>query len=323
MYLPNELLLKIFRHLSRRDIKSVRCTSVKFAQVANILLFSVPLLKRKLRLSVHQISHLPFISIDNRFLKRFHDVDTFPSTTTTVILSHCRPIVHPRVISQFNDIQFYANFGYFYPISILHPSNYSVCRNFKIFSSPSSSMRCTILNTFSNFTFAYINISHIESVRSVATAVEEGLTTLSQLKVDRLALLESSWFNITAEQLLQLNNIVCICSDILPKGVPFPFKLLQDISTLEAIFLRRGVIFNPKDLEDLNPFSHSPYHYKNIDHGLARICTSCVICLRQPRSALGKLFTLTDSPLKWNRTLYQLYSSVESHAQVKPRYHDF
>ena len=311
MNFPNELLLKIFGHLSRRDIKSVKCVSVKFAEVANILLFSVPKLKRKLRLSVHQISHLPFISLDNRFLKRFHDVETFPSTTVTVILSHRRPVIHPRVISQFNDIQFYANFGYFHPISILHPSNYSVCRNFKIFSSPSSPMRCTILSNFSNFTFAYINTAHIDSIRSVTTAVEEGLTTLSQLKVDRLALLESPWLSTTAEQLSRLNNIVCICSDILPRGDPFPFKLLQDIPTLEAIFLRKGVIFNPKDLVNLNPFSHSPYHYQSIGRGLARVCTPCVICLRQPRSALGKLFTLTGPPLKWSQTLYQLYSSVE------------
>ena len=93
MDLPNELYLKIFSLLGKRGIKSLRFTWKHFSELANIMLFSYPDTKKKLELKASKLMHLPIICINNRYLKRFLDVDSFITTVNTVILSQLKPVV--------------------------------------------------------------------------------------------------------------------------------------------------------------------------------------------------------------------------------------
>ena len=134
--LPNEILIKIFKHLSNRDLKNIKCTCLKFSHIANIHLFAFPRFKPKLRVSIFQLIDLPLLYVDNKFLKRFLDVRVFPVTVKEVYLSVRKPIVSPHIITKFNHIKFFASSGYFYPLNCLHSSNYTTCKNLKIYSSP-------------------------------------------------------------------------------------------------------------------------------------------------------------------------------------------
>ena len=317
--LPNEILIKIFKHLSNRDLKNIKCTCLKFSHIANIHLFAFPRFKPKLRVSIFQLIDLPLLYVDNKFLKRFLDVRVFPVTVKEVYLSVRKPIVSPHIITKFNHIKFFASSGYFYPLNCLHSSNYTTCKNLKIYSSPHFPMRIKTVYNFLKFTFSYLNSSHLEiDSRNFLIALEEGYTALLRLKVDRLTLLKSSWLNISVEKLFRLQNLVCICSSIISDSGPFPFNLLLKIKTLEVIFLEQGVLFLIADLKNIKPFSHSPYHYQHINRGFARISTPCVICVKQPRSAFGTPFTPTGS--QWRDQLLQQYSSPALPALESPHY---
>ena len=162
MDLPNELYLRIFTFLGKKDVKSIRITCKHFSELANIILFSYPRMKKKLKLETSQLLHLPIICLNNRYLKRFLNADSFPTTVNTVILSQRKPVIPPETIFRYPHIQFYISFGYFYPVNVLHESNYALLENVKLYSSASSPMRYKILYKYNYFVFRYINTNHLE-----------------------------------------------------------------------------------------------------------------------------------------------------------------
>ena len=311
--LPNEIYLKIFSFLKKKDIKTIRRVSLLFNDLGSVILFSYPIMKKKLRLNISQFTHLPFLYIDNRYLKRFSDVNEFPATVQTVVLSQRKPTVSPEVISQNQHIQFFISFGYFYPVdSSHHQSNYALLKNVKLYSSSSSPMRYQVLPKYTNFIFQYINTAHIESFATESFSPETGLRVLSLLKVNRLTLMKSNYFRITAKQLFQFDNIVCISSGVLLEKEPFPFKLIQKIQTLEVIFIWPGTLFYKADLLELKRVSpHSSHHYRCIDSTLARFTEPCFICLKRPKNIFGKHFSPVGSPSTWFQQIFRLYTSAD------------
>ena len=313
-FLPNEIYLKIFSFLEKKDIKAIRRVSLLFNDLGSIILFSFPIMKKKLRLNISQCTHLPFLYIDNRYLKRFLDVTEFPATVRTVVLSQRKPTVSPEIISQNQHIQFFISFGYFYPVdSSHHQSNYALLKNVKLYSSTSSSMRYQVLQKYTNFIFQYINTAHIESFATEIFSSETGLHILSQLKVNRLVLMKSNYFRITAKQLFQFDNIVCISSAVLLEKESFPFKLIQQIQTLEVIFIWPGTLFYETDLLELKRVTpHSSYHYRTVPCStLARFTEHCFICLKRPKNIFGKTFIPMGSPSTWFQQIFRLYTSAD------------
>ena len=313
LHLPNEIYLKIFSFLKIKDLKVIRCVSSLYNDLGSAILFSHPTIKKKLRLNISQISHLPFLYIDNKFLKRFLDVNEFPATVHTVVLSQRKPTVSPQIISRNQHIQFFIFFGYFEPAnSFHHQSNYALLKNVKLYSSPSSPMRYQVLTKYTNFIFRYISTAHIESFATESFCAEDGLRILSLLKIERLALLKSNYFCITVNQLLQFNNIVCISSNALLGKDPFPFKLIQKIQTLEVIFIWTNTLFRITDLLELKQvYPHSSCHYRRIDSTFGRFTDPSFICLKRPKNILGKPFTPTGPCSTWFQQIFQLYSSVD------------
>ena len=120
---------------------------------------------------------------------------------------------------------------------------------------------------------------------------------------------------ILPKLLSQLKNIVCISSSIFQKGILFPFELIKGIQTLEIIFIGTKVSFKVEEFKKITSVLHTPFNFsKTGDNGVAFTKSACAICLKQPRCALGKLFTLTGSPSTWLCQLYYRYISVELHA---------
>ena len=133
---------------------------------------------------------------------------------------------------------------------------------------------------------------------------------LLQLKVERLVFLTFLPFYITPKQLLQLKNIVCISSEIFPDDVLFPFELIKQIPNLEVIFIAGGVSFQATEFNKITPILHSPI--KTTENG-GIVCTKSpfVICLKQPKCALGQPFTPSGPSSTWFLQLFYRYLSVE------------
>ena len=309
--IPNELYLKIFRLLEKKELKTVRLISKRCKDISNLLIFSRPNIKRKVKLTITQIAHLPILTLDNRYLKRFITIDTFPDTLNTVVLSQRKPIIPPETISRYPNIEFFISFGYFYPKNILHESTYALLANVKLYSCPSSSIRYKLLNKYNNFNFRYLNISHLETFGTETFTADEGINILSQLKIDRVALLlRSRYFRITLDQLLQISNIVCISSDVF-SGTLFPLRIIQDIESLEVIFIGSRTRVHCSELNELKALFHSPFHYfLEGEYDIARFSGPCCICIKQPRCALGKSFPLPEDSSLWLNRIYMRYFSA-------------
>ena len=56
MDLPNELYLRIFSFLGKKDVKSMRSTCKLFSELANIILFSYPDMEKKLQVKAADAS---------------------------------------------------------------------------------------------------------------------------------------------------------------------------------------------------------------------------------------------------------------------------
>ena len=302
--IPNELYLKIFKLLEKKELKTVRLISKRCKDISNLLIFSRPNIKRKIKLTITQIAHLPILTLDNRYLKRFITVDTFPGTVNTVLLSQRKPIVPPETISRYPNIEFFISLGYLYPKNILHESTYALLANVKLYSCSSSSIRYKLLNKYDNFNFRYLNISHLETFSTETFTADEGISILSQLKIERVVLLKSRYFRITLDQLLQISNIVCISSDVFNGGL-FPLKIIQEIESLETIFIESRTTLHHSELKELKALFHSPFHYFwTGERDIVRFFRPCCICIKQPRCALGKPFPLPEDSSLW---LYRIY----------------
>ena len=171
-------------------------------------------------------------------------------------------------------------------------------------------MRYKILYNFTHFTFRYINVSHMEVFNYECITAEEGVLILSQLKVERLVFLTLLPFNYIPIQLLQLKNIVCISSEIFPDDVLFPFELIKHIPTLEVIFIASGVSFQATEFNKIIPILCSPIKITE-SGGIACAELPFVICLKQPKCALGQPFTPSGPSSTWFLQLFCQYSSVE------------
>ena len=110
--IPNELYLKIFRLLEKKELKTVRLISKRCKDISNLLIFSRPNIKNKVRLTITQIAHLPILTLDNRYLKRFITIDIFPDMLNTVVLTQRNPIIPPESISRYPNIEFFISLGY-------------------------------------------------------------------------------------------------------------------------------------------------------------------------------------------------------------------
>jgi len=305
--IPNELYLKIFKLLEKKELKTVRLISKRCKDITNLLIFSRPNIKRKVKLTITQIAHLPILTLDNRYLKRFITIDTFPDTLNTVVLSQRKPIIPPETISRYPNIEFFISFRYFYPKNILHESAYALLANVKLYSCLSSSMRYKLLNKYNNFIFRYLNISHLETFATAPFTADEGISILSQLKIERLVLLESRYFRFTLNQLLQISNIVCISSDVF-NGVLFPLKVIQEIESLEVIFIESLATLHHSELKELKALFHTPFRYIwTGERDIVRFYLRCCICIKRPRCALGKSFPLPEDFSLWVCRIYRRY----------------
>ena len=308
--IPNELYLKIFGFLGKKDLKVVRLISKRCKDISNLLIFSRPNIKRKVRLRIAQIAHLPILTLDNRYLKRFIAISTLPDTLNTVVLSQRKPIIPPETISRYSNIEFFISFGYFYPKNILHESTYALLENVKLYSCLSSSIRYKLLIKYNNFIFRYLNISHLETIATASFTADEGINILLQLKIERIVLLKSRYFRFTLNQLLQINNIVCISSDVF-SGTLFPLKVIQEIESLEVIFIESRTTLHHSELQELKALFHSPFYYFwTGESDIVRFFRPCCICIKSPRCALGKPFPLPDDSSLWLYRIYGRYSSV-------------
>ena len=306
MELPNELYLHVFSFLEKRDLKALRLVCILFKELCNIILFTDPCMKRKLKIRITQLEHLPVIFLNNSYLKRFLDLSTFPTTVRVVILSQRKPTVSPEIIHLHPHIQFYISFGYIYPVNVHHGSNYNL-KNVKLFSTAFSPMRYGVLREYNNFNFRYINLAHLESFRHKVIDAEAGLTVLSRLVVEKLVLLNATHFRFFPEQLLRLRNIICISSNIFPEGLLFPFTLIKEIQTLEIIFIERDVVFKVSEFEKITPILNTPLNFGFDYAGIKRVRSPCVICIKPPKCPLGKPFTLTGPASTWRTKLLRLY----------------
>ena len=229
MNIPNETTFKIFSFLEKKDIKSLRLVCKHFYEICNIILFTHLRLKRKLKVDISQLMHLPIKHINNRYIKRFSTLKIFPETVNVVILSQKRPIITPETISQHPNIQFYISFGYIYPVTGVHESNYFL-KNVKLFSTSESAMKFKILNKYDYFTFRYINYRHLECFKRDKLTIEEGIHILSKLKVERLVLIFPQLnCHVIPEQLIKFQNIVCISSGIFPRETILPLIIFNEI----------------------------------------------------------------------------------------------
>ena len=308
--IPNELYLKIFEYLEKKDLKVVRLISKRCKDIANLLIFYCPKIKAKYRLRIDEIAHLPIIQLNNCFLKRFITISTLPVTLNTVVLSQRKPVISPETIYRHPNIEFFISFGYFYPKNVLHESTYAILENVKLFSCPFSSMRYKLLSRYRNFTLRYLSISHLETFATASFTANEGIDILSQLKIERVVLLKSRYFRFTLNQLLQINNIVCISSDVF-SDILFPLKLIQEIESLEVIFIESRATVHHSELKELKALFHSPLYYSwTGEPDTVRFFRPCCICIKKPRCALGKPFPLPKDSTLCPYRIYGRYSSV-------------
>ena len=313
MNIPNEITFNIFSFLEKKDIKSLRLVCKNFYEICNIILFTHLRLKRVLKVDISQLMHLPIKHINNRYIKRFSTLKIFPETVNVVILSQKRPIITPETISQHPNIQFYISFGYIYPVTGVHESNYFL-KNVKLFSTSESAMKFKILNKYDYFTFRYINYQHLECFKRDKLTIEEGIHILSKLKVERLVLIFPQLnCHVIPEQLIKFQNIVCISSLIFPRETILPLIIINEIQTLETIFIESGTLIPFSQFKELDPIIQVPSQTYWLPGccDTQRICTQVVICLKQPTSSLGKIFTPSGPRNTWRLQLLDLYGCFD------------
>ena len=309
--IPNELYLKIFKLLEKKELKTVRLISKRCKDITNLLIFSRPNIKRKVKLTITQIAHLPILTLDNRYLKRFITIDTFPDTLNTVVLSQREPIVPRETISRYLHIEFFISLEYLHHANVLYyEPTYVLLANVKLYSCPTSTIRYKFLDKYDNFIFRYLNISHLETFATAPFTADEGISILSQLKIERLVLLESRYFRFTLNQLLQMSNIVCISSDVF-NGVLFPLKVIQKIESLEVIFIESLATLHHSELKELKALFHTPFRYIwTGERDIVSFYLRCCICIKRPRCALGKSFPLPEDSSLWLNRIYMRYFSA-------------
>ena len=170
MDIPSELYLWIFSFLAKKDIKSIRCTCKHFSDLVNIILFTYPVMKKNLQLSIFnsifetsQVLYLPIIYFVNTYHTDILNVDSFAATVTTVLLSQCKPVVPMETISRYPHIQFYISIGYFHLVNVLHESNCALLENVKLyFFCAYSPMRYKILYNYNHFVFLLWTCYHLD-----------------------------------------------------------------------------------------------------------------------------------------------------------------
>ena len=206
------------------------------------MLFKFPNFKKPLKLSV--LTHLPI-----RILKISQIegcLEPFPESLTNFIIDTRNFNLNPKIIEKNSNVNFIIALHYLRETHYHHLSNY-LMENVKLYTTAQCTATISILQTFQNFTFKALSVSHIETF---AYNNEDIFDFIISLKIERLSL---DYLNkkISPKRIIGLNNIVHISSNIFDLYKEFPINLCKSIPSLESVHFRFNTLVHFDDFLSL------------------------------------------------------------------------
>ena len=228
MDLAPEVLERIIRYLGCRELLAARAICTYFRNVINVVYFKFPNFKTPVEISA--LTHLPIQIL--RFSQVHGLLEICPESLTTFIIDTRNPL-NPRIIKENTRVNFIMALHHLREPHKYHFSHY-LLENVKLYTTCQCAATVPILQTFRDFTFKALSISHIETF---PYSDEDIFDFVISLKIERLTLdyLEKK---ISPERVVGLKNLVHLSSNIFDRFQEFPIKICALIPSLESIHLR-------------------------------------------------------------------------------------
>ena len=155
---PPEVLERIMKYLSCREILSARTICTYFRNIINVVYFKFPNFKEPIKLSV--LTHLPIQILKISQIQGL--LEPFPESLTNFIIDTRNFQLNPQIIEKNSRVNFIIALHHLREPRQHHLSHY-LMENVKLYTTCQCAATVPILQTFRDFTFKALSMSHIET----------------------------------------------------------------------------------------------------------------------------------------------------------------